>query len=307
MKRIKVKQLVKDLDLEVVHESKDDDFTIATSEVNRPGLQLAGYYEHFAYERVQIIGKVEWSFFMKLPKEEKRIRSEALMKYDIPCLVFTRDMEVSKEFLDAAKKYNKPIFRTSLASTRFISRLINYLEDKLAPTTTLHGVLVDVNGVGILIFGESGIGKSETALELIKRGYRLVSDDAVEVKKIDDKTLVGTAPELIKYYLEIRGIGILDIARLYGMGAVRDSKIIELVVQLDEWNTKDSYDRLGIDEEYTSILGVKVSKLVIPVRPGRNLAMILEAAARNHIQKKMGYNAALELEKKILKNNLEGI
>ncbi len=303
MKKLTIKKFVKDLELEIINQWKDNDILISTSELNRPGLQLAGYFEHFGYERVQIIGKVEATFFSKLCSEQKQERANRLMSYDIPCLVITRGMDVCEELMDAAKKYNRPIFRTSISTTKFVSKLINYLEDELAPTTTLHGVLVDVNGIGLLILGESGIGKSEAALELVKRGHRLVADDAVEIKMKDNNTIEGTAPELIRYYLEIRGIGILDIAKLYGMGAVRDKKVIDIVVQLEEWNTNTSYDRLGIEEQYSEILGIKVSKLVIPLRPGRNLAVILEAAARNHRQKYMGYNAAIELENRILNHN----
>lgn len=303
MKKLTIKKFIRDLGLEIVNQWKDKDILISTSEVNRPGLQLAGYFEHFGYERVQIIGKVEATFFSKLCSEQKKERAETLMSYDIPCLIITRGMKVCEELMTAAQKYNRPVFRTEMSTTKFSSRLINYLEDELAPTTTLHGVLVDVNGIGLFIRGESGIGKSETALELVKRGHRLVADDAVEIKKKDNNNLEGTAPELIKYYLEIRGVGILDIARLYGMGAVRDKKVIDIIVQLEEWNTQTSYDRLGIEEQFSEILGVKVSKIVIPLRPGRNLAVILEAAARNHRQKDMGYNAAIELENRILEHN----
>jgi HPr kinase/phosphorylase len=303
LQTLTIDKLVKDLDLEIVIEFKDKNIIISTSELNRPGLQLAGYFELFAHERVQLIGRVEWCYFSKLSKEDRRKRACKIMKYDIPCLIFTRGLEVFDEFIEAAKRYNRPIFRTNLPTTKFISKLINYLEDELAPTITLHGVLVDVNGIGVLIFGESGVGKSETALELVKRGHRLVSDDAVKIKKVDDMTLVGTAPEIIKHFLEIRGIGILDIAKLYGMGAVRDTKTIDLVVQLETADKFKHYDRLGLEEEYMEILGVNISKLTLPVRPGRNLAVILEAAARNHRQKRMGYNAAEELDRRVMQLN----
>lgn len=294
---------MRDLNLEVINKIDDRNISIPTSELNRPGLQLAGYFDIFAYERVQLIGRVEWNYFSKLSKEDRQERANMLMEHEIPCLIFTRGQEVFDEFINAAKKYNRAILRTNLTTAKFISKLINYLEDELAPTTTLHGVLVDVNGIGLLILGESGVGKSEAALELIKRGHRLVSDDAVTIKKIDEYTLVGTAPDLIKHFLEIRGIGILDIAKLYGMGSVRDKKIIDMIVQLDTGDSMKNYDRLGIEEKFTKILGVNVSKLIVPVRPGRNLAVIIEAAARNHRQKKMGYNAGEELEQRLIRHN----
>ncbi|SHJ62881.1 HPr(Ser) kinase/phosphatase [Paramaledivibacter caminithermalis] len=302
LKKIAIKKLMKDLKLEVISNWKDDGREISTSEVNRVGLPLAGYFENYGFDRVQIIGKAEWSYFSGLCDKFKRARAKELMKRNIPCLVITRGLNVHAELLEEAEKNNIPIFGTNLPTSRFASRAISYLEHELAPTTTLHGVLIEVNGIGILIFGESGVGKSETALELVKRGHRLIADDAVEIKKVDEYTLIGTAPEIIKHFLEIRGIGILDVAKLYGMGAVRDKKTINLVVQLDT-NESNVYDRLGIDEEYIEILGVNVSKLTIPVRPGRNLAVIIEAAARNHRQKEMGYNAAEELNIRLIKQN----
>ncbi|MCG8539511.1 MAG: HPr(Ser) kinase/phosphatase [Clostridia bacterium] len=302
MKKILISKLIKDLRLELVNNWKDHDIEIFTSEVNRAGLPLAGYFENYGFDRVQIIGKAEWSYFSKLCDKFRRVRARELMKRNIPCLIITRGMDVHEEFIEEAEKNNIPILRTELSTSRFASKIIFYLENELAPTITLHGVLVEVNGIGLLILGESGVGKSETALELVKRGHRLVADDAVQIKKVDDYTLVGTAPEIIKYFLEIRGIGILDVAKLYGMGAVRDNKIIDLVVQLDTDNLS-SYERLGLDEEFTEILGAKISRISIPVRPGRNLAVILEAAARNHRQKEMGYNAAQELNIRLLSQN----
>lgn len=299
MKKILINGLIKDLRLELVSKWDDNGREITTSEVNRIGLPLAGYVENYGFDRVQIIGKAEWSYFSELSDELKRERARELMKKNIPCIVVTRGLEVHKELIEEAQMNNIPILRTDIATSKFASKVIYYLEHELAPTTTLHGVLIEVNGIGILIFGESGVGKSETALELVKRGHRLVADDAVQIKKVDEYTLVGTAPEIIKYFLEIRGIGILDVAKLYGMGAVRDNKIIDLVVQLDTDDT-NTYERLGLDEEFIDILGVKVSKITIPVRPGRNLAVILEAAARNHRQKEMGYNAAEELNIRLI-------
>ncbi len=299
MKTILISRLIKDLRLELVNKWDDNGREITTSEVNRIGLPLAGYVENYGFDRVQIIGKAEWSYFSELSDELKRERARELMKKNIPCIVVTRGLEVHKELIEEAQMNNIPILRTDISTSKFASKVIYYLEHELAPTTTLHGVLIEVNGIGILIFGESGVGKSETALELVKRGHRLVADDAVQIKKVDEYTLVGTAPEIIKYFLEIRGIGILDVAKLYGMGAVRDNKIIDLVVQLDTDDT-NTYERLGLDEEFIDILGVNVSKITIPVRPGRNLAVILEAAARNHRQKEMGYNAAEELNIRLI-------
>ncbi len=303
MQGILMSKFANDLDLEIVNDWGNEEIIISTSEVTRPGLQFAGYFEHFGYDRVQIIGRQEWSYFSKLTAQQRKERARRLMEFKIPCLIVTRGLDVFEELIEESKIYNRPILRTKLPTTKFISKLINYLEDELAPTITMHGVLVDVNGIGMLIFGESGIGKSEAALELIKRGHRLVSDDAVKIKKIDDNSLEGTSPELIRNFLEIRGIGILDVAKLYGMGAIRDKKNIDMVVQLVSDSSGDSIDRLGLEERYIDILGVKVSKLLMPVRPGRNLAVIMEAAARNHRQKRMGYNAAEELEKRLTKHN----
>lgn len=299
MKKILLSRLIKDLRLDLVSKWHDNGIEIDTSEVTRVGLPLAGYFENYGFDRVQIIGKAEWSYFSELSDQLKKERAMELMKRKIPCLVVTRGLNVHKELIEEAQMNNIPILKTGISTSKFASKIIYYLEHELAPTTTLHGVLIEVNGIGILIFGESGVGKSETALELVKRGHRLVADDAVQIKKVDEYTLVGNAPEIIRYFLEIRGIGILDVAKLYGMGAVRDKKVIDLVVQLDTDNT-NTYERLGLDEEFIDILGVNVSKITIPVRPGRNLAVILEAAARNHRQKEMGYNAAEELNIRLI-------
>ncbi|WP_432402286.1 HPr(Ser) kinase/phosphatase [Wukongibacter sp. M2B1] len=299
MKKLPISRLIKDLRLELVSKWNVDDIEISTSEVNRVGLPLAGYFENYGFDRVQIIGKAEWSYFTELCDELKKTRAKELMKRNIPCLVVARGLEIPKEIKEEAQNNNIPILRTNQATSKFASKMIFYLEHELAPTTTLHGVLVEVNGIGILILGESGVGKSETALELVKRGHRLIADDAVQIKKVDQYTLVGTAPEIIKYFLEIRGIGILDVAKLYGMGAVRDKKNIDLVIQLDTGES-NIYERLGLDEEFIEILGTNISKITIPVRPGRNLAVILEAAARNHRQKEMGYNAAEELNIRLM-------
>lgn len=297
---VTIKEMVKDLQLEVIYEPQKDEINIEESDINRPGLQLAGFYEYFAYERIQVIGKVEWKYFDSLIPGIRKKRTEKLYSYPIPCMIIARGLDVHKECFEAAKKFNRPLLRTKLNTIKLISQLTNYLDDKLAPVITRHGVLVDVYGIGILIIGESGIGKSETALELIKRGHRLVADDAVEIKKGDNNTLEGRAPEVIKHFMELRGIGILDIQHLYGVGAVRDKKKIELVIEMENWKCDKHYDRLGLDEEYIDILGVNVYKITIPIKPGRNLAIIIEAAAKNHRQKRMGYNAAEILNDRIL-------
>ncbi|SHF36182.1 Hpr(Ser) kinase/phosphatase [Caldanaerobius fijiensis DSM 17918] len=296
---ITVEKMIKDLGLEVVVEAKEK-IPITTIDINRPGLQLDGYYKHFAYERVQVMGMVETSFFNSLSDELKYERADRLLSYAIPCLIVTRGLDIRPEIINAAQKYGRYLLRTTEESTKFINRLINYLNEELAPRITLHGVLVDVYGLGILILGESGIGKSETALELVKRGHRLVADDAVEIRKVGENTLVGSAPELIRHFIEIRGIGILDVKNLYGVGAIRNSKEIDMIVQLEEWQEGKYYDRLGLEDEYMEIMGINRPKLTIPVRPGRNLAIIMEVAAMNHRQKTMGYNAAQELNRRLL-------
>jgi HPr kinase/phosphorylase len=275
------------------------------ADINRPGLQLAGYFDYYSSHRLQVIGFVEWSYLDDLPEELQQERLEMMLKEDIPALIMCRDQEINPYILEYAKKYDRNIFRTKLATSRFITKTVNYLDRLLAPMLTLHGVLVDVDGVGILIQGESGVGKSETALELIKRGHRLVADDAVKIKLIDGK-LVGNAPELIRYFLEVRGIGIINVKELYGVGAIRNSKTIHLIMKLELWDETKTYDRIGMDDHYTNILGKKVAELTLPVRPGRNLAMIIETAAKNQRHKTMGYNAATELNNRILEKTTGG-
>lgn len=302
MDYVSLEKIIEDLDLEVMHKANDiGDVKISISETNRPGLQLAGYFERFAYERIQIIGNVEWYYFNSLPARVKMERLEKLFSYDMPALVICRNLDVSPEILELSKEMNRTILRSKLSTTKFINNLINYLDDVLAPEITVHGVLVEVYGMGILLMGKSGVGKSETALELIKRGHRLIADDVVEIKKVEDG-IRGTSPELIRHFMEIRGIGIVDIERLYGVSAVKQWEFIDLVIELEFWDDKKEYDRIGLDEEYTEILGARVPKLVIPVRPGRNTAMIVEVAARNNRQKLLGYNAALALDEKVKEN-----
>lgn len=299
MDYITLDKLVEDLNMEIVYRSDDmEDVKITASEVNRPGLQLSGYFDKFAYKRLQIIGNVEWHYCNSLEKDVRYDRLEQIFSYAFPAMIISRGLIVFPEIMKLAFEYNRTILRTKLPTTKFINVLINYLDYALAPEITIHGVLVEVYGMGVLLIGKSGVGKSETALELIKRGHRLVADDAVEIKKVDEG-LRGEAVDLIRHFMEIRGIGILDIERLYGVGAVKKNEFIDLVIELEFWDETKEYDRIGLDEEYIEILGTKIPKLIIPVRPGRNLAMIVEVAARNTRQKKLGYNAALELDNRI--------
>lgn len=277
-----------------------EDIEITTSDVNRPGLQLTGYLEFFGTDRIQIIGKVETTYLASLPPEERYRKLDDFFRTGFPCMVIARGLEYFNEMVVVSKKYDIPILRTEDITSRFMSGLIRYLNVQLAPRITKHGVLVEVYGEGILILGESGVGKSETALELVKRGHRLIADDVVEVRKVSDKTLLGNAPDIIRHFIEIRGIGILDVKNLYGMGSVKMQENINLVIMLELWDDKKNYDRLGLIDEFTDILGIRVPSLNIPVRPGRNLAIIVEVAAMNNRQKKMGYNAAKVLNERVM-------
>lgn len=275
-----VKNLVKDLNLEVLNKGKDD-VEMNISDINRPGLQFSGFYNYFANERVQLIGKTEWSFLDVMGPELRKKRVSKFFQFETPCIIITRNLKPHKEILENAKKYNRWLLRTHSISTRFTSKLMSYLDEKLAPETRLHGVLVDVYGIGILITGESGIGKSETALELIKRGHRLVADDAVDIKEIDGK-LIGSSPYVTSGMLEVRGLGIIDVPALYGLSSVLDIKTIGLIIHLEQWKKDQEYDRLGIDEVNMNILNIPVRKIILPIRPGRNIAVIIEAAAANY-------------------------
>ncbi|MCC8017319.1 MAG: HPr(Ser) kinase/phosphatase [Lachnospiraceae bacterium] len=275
---------------------------ITKSEVNRPGLELTGFFECFASERVQVIGKVEFSYMEQLPKEVAMLRFQQLMDQDIPCLVLCRGYQLQPKGYELAKQNGVPVLSTKHSTSDFLSEAIHYLSGELAPSITIHGVLVDVYGEGVLIMGESGIGKSEAALEMIRRGHRLVTDDVVEIRKLSDNTLVGKSPEVTQYFIELRGIGIIDVKTLFGVEAVKEKQTIDLVIKLETWEREHEYDRLGLEEEYTEILGTKIVCHSIPIRPGRNLAVICEAAAVNHRQKKMGYNAAQELYRRVQRN-----
>jgi len=296
---IPIETIIKKMDLEVIYPGKSSSIEIQTSDMNRPGLQFAGFFDYFAYERVQLLGKVEMTYLEKMDPEKREEYLDKFFQYEIPCVIISRNMEVPEYITKYAMKYGRPVLRSKLVTTNLMQRLINYLNSELAPVITRHGVLVDVYGVGIFLMGESGIGKSETALELVKRGHRLVADDAVEIKKVAPDRLVGESPELIRHFMEIRGIGIIDIEAMYGVGAVINSKSLDFVVHMELWDNNKEYDRLGLEEEYIEILGVRLHKLVLPVRPGRNLAIIIEVAARNWRLKNMGYNAAKELDRRL--------
>lgn len=303
MKAVKLTKLVEELKLQNITPDVDmSEIKITVSEINRPALQLTGYYEHFAKERVEIIGYVEYTYLMSLTREEKLKAYETLMAHEIPCIIFTTQMMPDEDMIELALKYQIPTLYTERATSEFMAEIIRWLTVELAPCISIHGVLVDVFGEGVLIMGESGIGKSEAALELVHRGHRLVSDDVVEIRKVSDVTLVGSAPDITRHFIELRGIGIVDIKTLYGIEHVKDTQSIDLVIKLEEWDKEKAYDRLGLEEEYTEFLGNKVVCHSIPIRPGRNLAIIVETAAVNHRQKKMGYNAAHELYKRVQDN-----
>ena len=293
--RVALKNLAEQFSLEVVFASSDfESIRLTVADLSRPGLQLAGYLDHFDPMRLQVLGNVELSYLQKLTAEKRREIFDRFFSYKIPGLVVARNLEPHPECMEMARKHNITILRTGEATSTLISNIITYLQAALAPRITRHGVLVEVYGEGILLTGDSGIGKSEAAVELLKRGHRLIADDAVEIRKVSGHSLVGTAPELIRNYIELRGIGIVNVAKLFGMGAVRTENEINLVVNIVPWKTNEAYDRLGLEEQFVEMLGVKVPMNTIPITPGRNLAVILEVAAMNNRQRKMGYNAALE-------------
>ncbi|GFZ31769.1 HPr kinase/phosphorylase [Clostridium zeae] len=277
---VTVEKLVKDFDFEVLVEGEKN-IPITVSDINRPGLQLAGFYNYFAPERIQVIGKAEWSFLDDMGVDLRKKRVNKFFSFNVSCLVITRSLDPHEELIKAAQKNKTWVLRTEMMTTKFMSKTTIYLADKMAPETRLHGVLVDVYGIGILITGESGIGKSETALELIKRGHRLVTDDAVDIKEIDED-LIGTSPHITFGMLEVRGMGIIDVSALYGLSSVLASKEIKLAIHLEHWRDDGDYDRLGINAEFVDILGVNIRRMRVPIRPGRNIAVIIEAAAANY-------------------------
>ncbi len=293
---VSLQKVIDEFKLEIIYIQKEaEDILIDETEVNRPGLQLMGFYEYFNPERIQIIGKVEFAYLSTLDEETRRERLQLLFAQRIPAIIITRELPYFAEMLELAREYEIPLLRSKESTSNFMSGLIAFLNLNLAPRVTRHGVLIEIYGEGVFITGESGVGKSETAIELVKRGHRLVADDAVEIRKVSNISLVGSSPDNIRHFLELRGIGIINARRLFGIGAVKLTEKIDLVVELEQWNPEKVYDRMGVDTEYVSLLGVKVPSLTIPVKPGRNLAVILEVAAMNNRQKKMGYNAAAEL------------
>ena len=287
VEKMKLENLTTDIDVN----SK----RITQSDINRPALQLAGYFEHFDATRLQVIGNVEYTYLEGVDTETKKNIYEKLLSYNIPAVVFSRELQPDELFLEVARNHGVPVFSTKKVTSAFMAEAIRWLNVQLAPCISVHGVLIDIYGEGVLITGESGIGKSEAALELVKRGHRLIADDVVEIRKVSEETLIGSAPDITKHLIEVRGIGIIDVKALYGASSVKNTQSIDLVIRLEEWSRDKEYDRLGLEDSYTEYLGNKVVCHNIPIRPGRNLSIICESAAVNHRQKKMGYNAAQEL------------
>ena len=296
---VTVEDIVRRFDLEVLCGSDGLDHPIRVSDLSRPGLELAGYFTYHPTERIQLLGRTELTFFHGLSANNRQERMSKLCHKDTPCICITRDYEAPPELIEAASKIDLPVLRTSLPTTKFASKVTSYLDSALAPKTTLHGVLVDVYGVGILLAGASGIGKSETALELVKRGHRLVADDAVEIRQTAENILIGNPPDLIRHLLEIRGLGIINVMTLFGAGAVRGNKKISLVIRLEVWRENRQYERLGLDEEKMRIIETDLPMLTVPVRPGRNLAVIIEVAAMNFRLKRMGHNTAVQFAERL--------
>ncbi len=301
--KVKLKDLVEKMNLRCLTPDVDDsEIVVKIPDINRPALQLTGFFDHFDAERIQIVGFVEYRYLNQMTAEEKEKIYDELTSYKMPAIIYCRGLEPEQSLLEKATKAGVPIYITDVKTSAFMAEVIRWLNVELAPCISIHGVLVDVYGVGVLITGESGIGKSESALELVKRGHRLVSDDVVEIRKVSDETLVGSAPDITKHFIELRGIGIVDVKALYGVQSVRETQNIDLVIELEDWNKEKEYDRLGLEEQHTEYLGNKVVCHQIPIRPGRNLAIIVETAAINHRQKLMGYNAAQELYRRVQEN-----
>lgn len=295
---VKESDFVSKLGLTRVLPTEAKTLPIEVSNVNRPGMQFANYWDFFAYERPQLLGKVEMTYMSQLDERVRRERLTKYFSYPLPCIIICRGYPCFDEMLVLAAAHKVPIYSTKKETTQFELELINYLRDYLAPRETRHGVLVNVYGTGLLITGNSGVGKSEAALELVKRGHQLVADDVVDIRRVAENRLIGESPELVRHFMEIRGVGIINIATMYGVGAVIRDKTIDMEVHLEMWQADKEYDRLGMTENYTEILGVKVPSLLLPIHPGRNLAVVLEVAARNFRQKQMGYNAAVELTRR---------
>ena len=294
IEKMNLKNLTPDIDVDAIQVEQTD--------INRPALQLTGFFEHFPTDRVQVIGHVENTYLGTLDEGRRRYIYDEILGAKIPCVIYCRSIQPDLDMIEAGNKYGVPILVTEKTTSAFMAEIIRWLNVELAPTITIHGGLVDVFGEGVLIMGESGIGKSEAALELLKRGHRLVADDVVEISKVSDETLVGTSPGITRHFIELRGIGIIDVKTLFGVESVKETQNIDMVIKLEEWNRDKEYDRLGLEEQYTEFLGNKVVCHSIPIRPGRNLAIIVESAAVNHRQKKMGYNAAQELYRRVQAN-----
>ena len=298
---VSLESVIDEFQLEkIYYPEKPSPIMLDRKEVNRPGLQLAGFFDHFDPLRIQIVGKVEYHYLLGLTPPQRKVAIDTFMSKHIAALIITSGLDVFDEFRLAAEKFETPVLRTQDTTSNFMGGLIASLNVSLADRMTRHGVLVECYGEGILMLGDSGIGKSETAIELVKRGHRLIPDDAVEIKKVSAKTLVGSAPELIRHYVELRGIGIVDVRRIFGMGAVKLTEKIDLVINLEPWQQGKFYERVGLDSEYTNLMGIDVPSITVPVKPGRNLAVIIEIAAMNNRQKKMGYNTAVEFNKKLM-------
>ncbi|WP_071027264.1 HPr(Ser) kinase/phosphatase [Peptoniphilus raoultii] len=297
---IKLKKIVDKLDLEILHKSTDySKIDITTDEINRPGLQFCGHFNQFVEGRIQIIGAQEWYYLNSLSPIQRKESLESLFSLKVPCIIFTRSNIIFPEVQDLAHSYNITIIRSNDATTKLLTKLVSIIDEELAPTLRMHGCLLDIYGVGVLITGRSGIGKSETALDLISGGARLISDDSVIIKNMDDR-LVGKSPEITRHFMEIRGVGIVDVQKMFGIGYVMEEKEVEIVVELVDWDESKEYDRLGLDDNYESLLGINVVKFTIPVKPGRHTALIIEVATKNFKQKELGYNPAVELNNRIL-------
>ena len=300
---VKLSQIIDNFKLETLHlPDLPDKIQVTYSSINRPGLQMVGFYDHYEPQRIQIIGKVEYLYLNTLSPEEREERLDKFFSSSPVAVIFSSSLNVDDATVALAEKHKVPLLRTSKNSSDFMAALIAFLNVELGPRITRHGVLVEVYGEGILLLGDSGVGKSETAIELVKRGHRLIADDAVEIKKVSSTTLVGRAPEIIRHYVELRGVGIVDVRRLFGMGSVKETEKIDLVINLEAWQNGKMYDRLGLDEQYTEILGISVPSIVLPVCPGRNLSVVIEVAAMNNRQKRMGYNTAEEFNKRLMES-----
>lgn len=294
---VPLSKIINEFSLEVIYKPniEQNDVLISSTDINRPGLNLTGFFEYFDPQRIQVMGRMEYAYLETLKEEERKQRIFELFSHNVPCFLITRGLEIFPEMIEFANKYGTYILRSSETTSSILSSIITYLNVELAPRITRHGVLVEIYGEGVLLLGDSGVGKSETAIELVKRGHRLVADDAVEIRRVSNRSLVGSSPENIRHFLELRGIGIINARRLFGMGSVKVTEKIDMIVKLENWDPEKIYDRVGMEDQFSTILGIKVPSHTIPVKPGRNLAIILEVAAMNNRQKKMGYNAAQEL------------